>query len=1472
MLASVKAPAPASGNDNRTWTAIEGTIAGTSSAGTDACGLTSGSLSLVLPDVCLEASRLTLDVNTFSGSSSTDGDAIALDWTKDVGTYNAATTTFTPVAQVIDGVTVDLSDSLLEASGVAQFSAFGLVSGSVGFSFTETTTDVKLADGTMLQGASLTEIGVTVANVFIGAGGVGFSLTSGELGIAIVKAPPPAPGKPADPRRWTAISSDLEGASLTGLPSSLGLILDADSLEVDVNEASGGMAPPAPLDWTADIGTYNATTKVFTPTAVKITVPDTTQPPPATVDITIGFTDPTLEVAGHVTISIGGFVYVSGSFALETGSDIHVTPSGSGSTVDVSLLELGIGNAEVFAGAGATVTPGHTLDLSNAVGVHLSGITIGLAMMKEIGATGTPRSYLALSASGAAALVGVTGLTLGGTVQVEVNSASSGNAIDFTMLPGGKLSVPTGPLTTDPTVDLAFSETLLEAAGTLTLEIDQGGQAFVYVAGSIAFQRSDLSSLTTENHQTGQASVVEVGASGVTMFFGAGATVDPTTHTINTSSAMGLLVSNASFGLALMTPSAQLAAASGAASFFALKATGSVALVGINGFAVSIQDLEVEVNQAHDSSGTAVSAAVDFTKLTGGKLSVPTGPDEGDPTVDLDFGGSIFEASGLVTLSIGSFVFLSGTVAFEKADLSSVGSLTLSDGTKVSGTPSALEIGASNVHVFVGLGGPYWVDSNGDGTIDSKDTPASAGATGLALSDAGFGLVLLKEGTASYYALRASADSIALVGVPGLTLSATDIEIEVNGSSSATGPVVDFTASFPGQPDPSSDPAGLAVKGTSLRIASSARVIAASGIVSLGIGDDAVAVTAGLSFEQTTGSDGPAIALAVSGLHVTLGSFSFGDTLTNGHFTGTNLTTGLFVISRAGVAGSVTLPGVHFSVGDADSANPTFGATFTADIAVSFNTGSQAINETLMLPGGGNATLNLPAGQFFSATVGSAAVPASLALYVSGVAYTLSGVFQLEQLTTAAGKEIVVAAADVSTGFQYTLPGGSSPSGIALSNGQGALIILPGGAGVAGALKGAFSANVDLGAFGGSAGVDQVSLSFNTSGSSIDQTVTVAGVPIRVDVAKQSWTLGLSHLTISFDDFLTLSGNFTVQSDSTAGTTIYGASDVEIFFGDGPYRLADGTVNPDAIGILLTGGEVGVVKYTSTGAYALYATGTAQLVGIDGLTIAGTVTVKVNQTGHAVVNTITMPDGSNPMSLTMPFRRAARIDRARRRRARRSAPAGSSRSPRTERPELQAGLVHPAAERPGRRLDQERRRHARPADRRERRARAGHRGERRRGLLVRRRARLPAPEPHGRRLLDHRARRQAADGDGHARGPAAGAADDRARLALRRPDLRHRPAELHEPAGGLCQGDRRPRHRPLRQRHQPELAPRRRARDRAQRRGRERRHLDRGPDTGSEQPEPLPLRVPGRLHGECPDGRPVQHRHRHVPRGARSPT
>src|SRR5262249_54281704 len=192
--------------------------------------------------------------------------------------------------------------------------------------------------------------------------------------------------------------------------------------------------------------------------------------------------------------------------------------------------------------------------------------------------------------------------------------------------------------------------------------------------------------------------------------------------------------------------------------------------------------------------------------------SIAVGSVVSTPAADLDFSGTILKATGLVTLSIGDFVYVSGNFGFEKG--ANIPSVNLTDGTNGPGHPettatnlSVLKIGASNVHAFVGLGGPYWIDSNQDGKIDSTDLPATTGATGLVIDDFSFALALLKpasDPTRSYYALTADAKSIKLVGVPGLVLSADSVHVEVNGSNdpAALPKVIDFASTTFTNDDP----------------------------------------------------------------------------------------------------------------------------------------------------------------------------------------------------------------------------------------------------------------------------------------------------------------------------------------------------------------------------------------------------------------------------------------------------------------------------------------------------------------------------------------------------------------------------------------------------------------------------------------------------------------------------------------------
>ncbi len=197
-----------------------------------------------------------------------------------------------------------------------------------------------------------------------------------------------------------------------------------------------------------------------------------------------------------------------------------------------------------------------------------------------------------------------------------------------------------------------------------------------------------------------------------------------------------------------------------------------------------------------------------------------------------------------------------GSFAFTKGGQQTV---TLSDNTTK--VVSVLTVGANNVYAFVGTGGPYWVTAPG-GTIQA---PTSSTAVGVALANLSFGLALLKanDGSASYYALKATAQSISLVGVSGVTLAATSLSIDINASSgSPTSPVVNFAVSDPAS---GGNPAGLAVAtgpSSSIDLNDISYSLEASGTVTLQVafgGQAAISLGATVTFEDTTDSTGTQI-------------------------------------------------------------------------------------------------------------------------------------------------------------------------------------------------------------------------------------------------------------------------------------------------------------------------------------------------------------------------------------------------------------------------------------------------------------------------------------------------------------------------------------------------------------------------------------------------------------------------------------
>ena len=132
-------------------------------------------------------------------------------------------------------------------------------------------------------------------------------------------------------------------------------------------------------------------------------------------------------------------------------------------------------------------------------------------------------------------------------------------------------------------------------------------------------------------------------------------------------------------------------------------------------------------------------------------------------------------------------------------------------------------------------------------------------------------------------------------------------------------------------------------------------------------------------------------------------------------------------------------------------------------------------------------------------------------------------------------------------------------------------------------------------------------------------------------------------MSINIYNVITLTGNVTVQDtvDSSGNpVTLYGGSGVELFLGSGPARLSNGQINPNAVGILVTNASIGVVDYN--GSYAVTAFGQASLLGIPDVTVSGSVLVRINKTGKAIDQTITLP-GTNAPSITVNYANAESV-------------------------------------------------------------------------------------------------------------------------------------------------------------------------------------------------------------------------------------
>ena len=358
-------------------------------------------------------------------------------------------------------------------------------------------------------------------------------------------------------------------------------------------------------------------------------------------------------------------------------------------------------NGSTYLAAGAS---GLNIVLGNSTtNVTLSNVSLGLVI--EPGTGGGPATYALDATGGTASLNGVPDLALSAnSILVLVRSG-----LDVT----GDSNIPSSVQTPNGPVTLDFSSlgtgtsnvTDIQASATITVT------NFGTLSGNFGFQ-------SFKDGTTGVQQIA-LGATSLTAMLG--------TSTTN------VMLTNASLGL-VINPGAN-----GSAATYALEATGGTAsLNGVTGLSLTATNLVVKAREGLDLSATT------------GLPSVQTS----DGNLTLNFSGlgtgttNVFDVEGNVTLTVASFVTLSGAFGFQRYTSGSdtylaigmSGSISMSDGTD----SLTLLNGSIGVLVHQGSTGPSTYALQASEGADPNNTTFN-GPAGLTFSASNL-LVLADRG------------------------------------------------------------------------------------------------------------------------------------------------------------------------------------------------------------------------------------------------------------------------------------------------------------------------------------------------------------------------------------------------------------------------------------------------------------------------------------------------------------------------------------------------------------------------------------------------------------------------------------------------------------------------------------------------------------------------------------------------------
>jgi len=443
------------------------------------------------------------------------------------------------------------------------------------------------------------------------------------------------------------------------------------------------------------------------------------------------------KLNANVDLELFDFFGINGGFAFEKSSETLKLDNGS--EVEVDLLTLGANDVNAFAGL--------NYGKSDEIGFVLSGVNLALALMNEKNGN---RKWTALTANTSSAIFsGIDDLTLkANDVEVFINKSSEdGRLVDFY---SKNLLVTTS---SSSSINLQMdgkSGEYLKLTGDLEIDVFN----FFNVNGSFGIEKK-IDEVTLDNGDIVDVDLLTIGGENIDAFVGMNS---------GSSDAIGINAQKTNFALAILSDRTE----NSNSLWTSLQATvGESSFVGIDDLTLSGTNLSVEINRSNDTR------YVDYTKKS---LEIAIGTNS---TIDLTMDGSakeLTQISGNMDISVFNFFTVSGDFAMKKyTDYN----ITTTDGTSQTQIDEAevLTLGGAGLDAFIGM------NANTDSEL------------GLNVSSVDFALALInnKENKEEKYtSLQATAKDISFVGVNDLTMSASDISLNINTSNNDK--VIDYKA------------------------------------------------------------------------------------------------------------------------------------------------------------------------------------------------------------------------------------------------------------------------------------------------------------------------------------------------------------------------------------------------------------------------------------------------------------------------------------------------------------------------------------------------------------------------------------------------------------------------------------------------------------------------------------------------------